>query len=180
MDLNLIFIVVVAFVLLVVIKAAMRKRTFRDHRYQLREPFLSPAERSFYGVISTAVSNDYVVLAKVRVADVIAPETGQDRSNWQTAFNRISAKHFDFVLCDPKTLSIEHVVELHDRSHQSATRAKRDDLLRKACESAGLPLSEFVAKKAYSIDEIRNKILQFQSLGEAKDGRIEPVFKASN
>ena len=111
------------------------------------------------------------MLAKVRVADVIAPAKGQDRSKWQTAFNMISAKHFDYVLCDPSTLAVAQVVELHDRSHGTTKRAKRDDFLRNACQSAGLPLSEFPAKKGYSIDEVRSQI----HMGLAS-GRVEPHF----
>ena len=171
MDLSLIAIIFVAFVVLAVVKAAVRKRPSQEHTYQLRSPFLSPAERSFYGVLCAAVANDYVVLAKVRVADVITPKKGQDRSTWQTAFNMISAKHFDYILCDPNTLSVEQVVELHDKSHKTTKRAKRDEFLRAACESAGLPLREFTARARYSIDEV-GKALSNQSEG----GRLEPHF----
>lgn len=169
MDRDLIVIVIVALIAIVIIKAALRKRPSQPHTYRLRSPFLSPAERSFFGVLCTAFANHYIVLAKVRVADVITPAKEQDRSKWQTAFNMISAKHFDYVLCDPSTLSVAHVVELHDRSHGSAKRTKRDDFLRNACQSAELPLWEFPAKKGYSIEEVRSQVL-----GGPGDGRVEP------
>ena len=163
MDLNIfVILVVTAFIMLTVVKAIRRNRTSQEHSYRLRAPFLSPAERSFYGVLSRAVANDYVVLAKVRVADVIMPAKGYNKSKWQTAFNRISSKHFDYILCDPNSLSVERVVELHDRSHRNATRAKRDHFLRNACQSAGLTLIEFAAKSRYSIEEVRKQIFQAQ------------------
>lgn len=175
MDLNLIVVIVfAALMILAVIRAIWRKRTTEEHSYQLRAPFLSPAERSFYGVLCKAAANDYVVLAKVRVADVITPKKGQNRSKWQTAFNRISSKHFDYALCNPNSLSVEHVVELQDRSHRRTTRAKRDHFLRGACQSAGLSLIEFAAKSTYSIDEVRSQIIGIQTAGGTGDGRLEP------
>ncbi len=176
MDLSLAGILLVGIVaLILILKAAARVRPAREYGYSLRTPFLSAAERSFYGVLCTAVANRYVVLAKVRVADVITPQKSNNRSKWQTAFNRISAKHFDYVLCDPKTLSVEHVVELHDRSHKRANRAQRDKLLRTACESAGLSLIEFAAKPAYSVDEIRQELNRINAAASG-DGRVEPHF----
>ena len=177
MDLNLtVIIVFAAFVFLAFFRAIRRKRTSREHRYRLRTPFLSPAERSFYGVLCKAVANEYLVLAKVRVADVITPEKGQTSSKWQTAFNRISSKHFDYVLCDPRSLSVEHVVELHDRSHRRNARAKRDHFLRSACQSAGLSLIELAAKSTYSIDEVRSQVIRTRMTGGIGDGRIDPSF----
>jgi hypothetical protein len=107
----------------------------------------------------------------VRVADVITPSKSPDMSRRQSAFNRISSKHFDYILCDPNTLSVEQVVELHDKSHKTTKRAERDELLRAACESAGLPLREFSAKARYSIDEVSRGLSDQNEVG-----RVEPHF----
>lgn len=77
----------------------------KGYSYQLSRGLLSKAERSFYGVLVQAVGSNGIVFAKVRVADVINPKKGMSRSDWQRAFNQISAKHFDFVVCDPGDLS---------------------------------------------------------------------------
>lgn len=174
MDLGLIAVILGIVVVFAVIRATTRKQPVSDHQYRLQKTFLSPAERSFYGVLCSAVADEYVVLSKVRVADVITPANSRDRSKWQTAFNRISAKHFDFVLCDPKSLSVEQVVELNDRSHKSAKRQERDDFLRSACAGAGLLLSEFQAKKSYSIEEVRNQIAQAGVRTGGGGGRVNP------
>ena len=176
LDLSFVALVIAVLVVLAVFKAFGRRRRPQELGYQIRTRFLSPAERSFYGVLCSAVANDYVVFAKVRVADVITPMKSQDRSKWQIAFNRISAKHFDYVLCDPKSLVVELVVELNDRSHKRAKRAERDEFLRGACASAGLHLSEFAAKSSYSISDVRSEILRTQTLGETGEGRVEPHF----
>ena len=173
MELGFIVIIVVVIMVLAVIKAIGRKPHSEGDAYRIKKKFLTPAERSFYGVLCSAVANDYVVFVKVRVADVITPANSKDRSKWQVAFNRINAKHFDFVLCDPKTLSVEHVVDLNDRSHKNAKRKERDDLLRSACASAELAFSEIPARRSYSIDGVRNEIAQGRILIGSEE-RVEP------
>ncbi len=123
--------------------------------YERQKELLTSAERSFYGVLLRAVDSKTVVFSKVRVADVLKPVSGLDRSKWQTAFNKISAKHFDFVLCDVKTLSVQMVIELDDGSHQKKARVNRDDFLNAACKSAKLDLIRIKAQRDYRIEELR-------------------------
>ena len=123
--------------------------------YEQQKALLTPAERSFYGVVLQAVDSQTVVFSKVRVADVLKPIQGLDRSQWQTTFNKISAKHFDFVLCDSKTLAVKMVIELDDSSHQKKARVNRDVFLDSACKSAKLDLKRIKAQRAYRIDEVR-------------------------
>lgn len=73
--------------------------------YQKCETLFTPAERSFLGVLQQAVGNNAAIFAKVRVADIVEPKTGLSRSARQKAFNKISAKRFDFLLCDKEDLS---------------------------------------------------------------------------
>ena len=102
------------------------------------------------------------VFIKIRVADILKPTKGQNRSYWQRAFNRISSKHFDFVLCLKEDLSVVCVVELNDRSHNKPKRRKRDEFLRDACKSAGLPLVEVKTKRTYSVSELRDLLNEFK------------------
>jgi hypothetical protein len=41
--------------------------------YEAVPEFLSPAERSFFGVLQQAVASEYQIFAKVRLADVFVP-----------------------------------------------------------------------------------------------------------
>lgn len=126
--------------------------------YRKRGHLCSPAERSFLGVLDRAVGNEYRIFAKVRVADVLAVESGGDRASRQRTFNRISAKHFDFVLCAPGDLAIVAAIELDDGSHDRDARKARDDLVGSAASGAGLTLLRFPAQRAYSIAELREAI----------------------
>jgi hypothetical protein len=124
------------------------------YRYKKIDRIVSPAERSFLGVLNAILDDDIIILTKVRVADALSPLPTNDRSLWQRAFNSISSKHFDFVLCKSDDLSIICAVELNDKSHNNTDRQDRDEFLRSACSGAGLPLIEIPAKNGYVLQEV--------------------------
>jgi len=76
---------------------------------------------------------------------------------------RIHQQHFDFALCDPKTLAFVAVIELNDSSHQSQSRAKRDELIRRVCESAKLPLLEFPVPRSCVVNDVRGRIVSLSA-----------------
>jgi len=131
----------------------------REFSYDKQDALFSPAERSFLGVLNQAIEDNAFVFGKVRVADVLKPSKGIARNQWQTAFNKINSKHFDFVLCDKNDLSLLCAIELNDKSHNSKKRKERDVFLTSACESAMLPLIQIPAQSAYNIDDIRQTLL---------------------
>jgi very-short-patch-repair endonuclease len=96
--------------------------------------------------------------AKVRVADILQPQSGCDRSTWQRAFNKISAKHFDFVICKKEALELKCVIELDDSSHKRQDRANRDNFLNDAAQSAGLAIVHFPVKASYTAEQIQSKL----------------------
>lgn len=150
--------IIIIAVVIVLLLALIGAKGETDYKYRINGPLFSPAERSFYGVIESAVSDDYRVLGKVRIADILTPAKGMGRKHWQIAFNKISAKHFDYVLCRKDTLDVVAVVELDDKSHKKASSKKRDHLIQKACESATLTLVRFPAKANYSVSEVKEVI----------------------
>lgn len=149
-------IVIVGIALFVVL--AKSKGGSSEFPYQLSKYLLSKAERSFYGVLVQAIGKTGLVFSKIRVADVITPKKGLSRSDWQRAFNAVSSKHFDFLVCDPTDCSIKLAIELDDASHSTAKSQKRDSLLNGACESAGLPLLRIKAAKGYVVAEIQRQV----------------------
>lgn len=130
----------------------------QESPYQKEPTLFTPAERSFLGVLEQAVGNEFRIVGKVRLADVLKVKPGLDGPARQRAFNRIQSKHLDFVACDPNDLSIEFAVELDDKSHNQQDRQDRDTFLDKAMEAAGLPIIRFAAKKTYSVQEVGDAI----------------------
>ena len=147
--------IIIIFVVGLIILIQKRKTGPSDYPYQKAGPLFSPAERSFFGILNQVVGGDVRILGKVRVADVIVPKKGLSRSDWQKAFNKISGKHFDFLLCKDSDLSIICAIELNDSSHQSSKRQLRDEFLTGICDAAGIPLVQMTAKSGYKIDDVK-------------------------
>lgn len=143
--------------------------------YQLKGPLFTPAERSFLGVLNSVLKDNVHIMGKVRVADILTPNKGMNKSNWQKAFNKISRKHFDFVLCDKNDYSIICVIELNDKSHKAEQRRERDAFIEKACEAASLPLIQIPAKAGYSLDEIKKELNPYVT--SLQSGRLEGKSK---
>lgn len=144
-----------------------------QYPYVKQDVLFSPAERSFFGVLKKAAGNGAQVFGKVRVADVIAPTKGMSRSDWQKAFNKISGKHFDYIICDANDLSILCAIELNDSSHSSKKRKDRDEFLQGACLSAGVPLIQITAKATYSINEVRLTFDEYMPKGQRDTSVLE-------
>ena len=126
--------------------------------YVKNASLFSAAERSFLGVLDQAAPPAYRVFGKVRIADVISVRKLANRGAWQRAFNKISGKHFDYVLCRADDLSFACVVELDDKSHAKQQRKQRDSFVEEVCSVTGLPLLRVPARHAYAVEDIRQQL----------------------
>ncbi|HKQ47580.1 MAG TPA: DUF2726 domain-containing protein [Phycisphaerae bacterium] len=120
--------------------------------YTSRETLLSRGEAAFHGPLQEAVGGQYLIMCKVRVADVL---TCTD-ADWRRGHGgAISQKHLDFVLCEPASTRIVLAIELDDRSHEAEHRRRRDLFLNEALEVAGVRLLRVKARSNYSAAIIR-------------------------
>lgn len=130
--------------------------------YAVRERIVTKAELRFYRALQKAVLDDFLIFPMVRIADVLAvPAETSQRRKW---LNKIVAKHVDFVLCDPGSLSPKVAIELDDVSHQRPDRQARDEFVDHAFESAGLPLLRIRVGAHYdsrTLRELINRQLEF-------------------
>lgn len=135
--------------------------------YRRIEALFTPAERAFLAVLSQAAGERYQVFGKVRVADVVSVHKVRDRGSYLRAFNRISGKHFDYVICAKADMSIACVVELDDRSHQKPDRMRRDAFLEGVCVAASLPLLRVPVQRNYVPSDIRRELVATIGKGAA-------------
>lgn len=154
----LLVLTLVILILVALLKAALRSGAAERIAYERRNLLFSAAERSFLGVLEQILGKDYRVIGKVRMADIIRPSGGLSRSARMAALNRITSKHFDFAVCDPRTLQVVGVIELDDSSHREASRRRRDEFVDAALSSAGVPIVRIPAQRAYMPAEIRLRL----------------------
>jgi len=177
---NLFVVIIVVVAILAVLGALAPKakggRKATTFPYRRQKSLFSPAERSFLGVLDREVAGRYRVFGKVRLADVLVVNSGLSASERSSAFNRISKKHLDFVLCSPSDLSIVALIELDDKSHQRSDRQERDGFLAAACSAAGFELIRFPVKAAYTAAEVSEALgrLERPSAGELQPVTFRP------
>jgi hypothetical protein len=123
--------------------------------YRLRDDFLSPAELSFYHVLSSVISVRGIISVKVRLADIFFVARPNENKG---AYNAINQKHVDFLVCDPLTMKPLFAVELDDASHNRSDRKERDDFVDKAFQAASLPLWHIAAQREYNPRDIAAQI----------------------
>ncbi len=148
----------VAVVLVLLLVAAVVTRGQVDLPYVAAPALLTPEERAFFVVLRQAVGNDFQLFAKVRLGDILQVESGVSGKRRFAAFGRISSKHADFVLCDPRTFAVVGVIELDDRSHQRADRQERDRFFDAAMRKSGVPVLRITARRTYDKQELRERL----------------------
>lgn len=127
---------------------------------------LSRAEHSFLGVLDRAIQDEFRVMCKVRMLDLLyMPKGSSDRTAWQ---NRVIRKHVDFVLCEPDTMRPALVIELDDASHQSEKAKAGDRLKDRIFGAAGLPILRVAAKRMYHVAGLRESIDTAMDFDRAK------------
>jgi predicted RNA-binding Zn-ribbon protein involved in translation (DUF1610 family) len=172
-------IILVVLVGLLIFKKYFKSDSSAAFPYQSKNSLCSPAERSFLGVLDQLLVDKYRVILKVRLADLLEVPKGVSKSLRQSALNRISSKHADFVVCDKNNLSILGVIELDDQSHKSAKRQKRDGFLDSALIAASIPIVHIRAQNTYSVVDIQNQ-LQNNLLFMAGKSETNPARSASD
>ena len=124
--------------------------------YEKNSSLLSPAERSFYGVLARAVDGRYPIFAKVRLGDLLTISPGTPQF-WRYR-NRIDRKHVDFVLCAADDLTPVLAIELDDTSHERRSRRERDAFVDRALTAADVPILRVSAQRGYVPAELRTMI----------------------
>lgn len=145
--------------------------------YRLTRHYLTPAELAFYGALQRATVGQAQINAKVRLADVLEVDTTHQ---YQRYFNRIAAKHFDFVLSHPETMVPLVAIELDDRSHLRADRRRRDEFVERACAAARLPLLRFPVRSGYDPREIEAKLAPYIGAAAADTATVSQVLATAN
>jgi very-short-patch-repair endonuclease len=158
---DFIAIVLVAALVVVVLVARILRNREPAFPYVPVEALLTPAETAFFASLQLAVGEDFMLFSKVRLADIIEVRPGLANKFRMRAFNRISAKHLDFVICDPDSFTVLGAIELDDKSHQQSNRRERDAFIDKALTAAGIPILHMPAQKRYSALKLREQVLDF-------------------
>jgi len=102
--------------------------------FYAKKPLSQPEQVLYHRLV--AALPDCIVLAQVQLSRVLGVKKGGNFHEWNNRINRMS---LDFLICH-KDSSIVAAVELDDKTHEKASRAKADAKKEKALSAAGVAL----------------------------------------
>lgn len=128
---------------------------------------LTPAELSFFHVLTRVVQDRCLILTKTRMADLFGLRRSEESL---PAFDRIGCQHVDFVLCDPRTSEMLAAIEVDDRPLDQPGKHERDRFMDRLFAWNRLPLIRIPSTFIYAPEKLRRELSQV--LGE---GRLQAV-----
>jgi len=123
--------------------------------YHLKNNVLTKSEQKLYEALKPIVDkNNLIVFPKVRLADFIyCPKHTNDSF---TCFNKIKAKHIDFLICNSDTEPLL-AVELDDKYHETAAAAERDRFIDEVYKKVRL---EILHLRNYDEEDLESMVIE--------------------
>ncbi|MEO3878286.1 DUF2726 domain-containing protein [Rheinheimera fenheensis] len=169
---------VLLLILLLVVVVALVASRFIDSGnpfpLQKKTSLFSPVERSFMQLLEKAVGNDYKILNRVKLADLMELKSGISDKARASTLVKLNAKYLDFVLCDPNDFSVIAVLDLVNNSSKDGHKAVPDWFVNGALDAAGVPYLRMKIKAGYTAADIQAAIAT--RLGKTV-AKAEPQFK---
>jgi len=122
-----------------------------EWKYQPK-PLLTPTEANFHTVLQSLSSDRCHILCKPRLADFL--DHGKDG----VAFNKISQKHVDFLVCRPGDWMPMLGIELDDHTHNLKDVKKRDMLVNAIFAQVGIPLLRIHVSEVEKMEPLVEKL----------------------
>lgn len=129
-------------VVVAVLAATMRARSGPAYKYS-RRSLMTDRELQFFNVLRQALPQAQIFSQVSMSAIVEAQNKGKEG---QAARARFSQKYVDYVICSPNC-RVLYVIELDDRSHNSARAKKADATKDEILANAGIPLKRYSSVK---------------------------------
>ena len=139
--------------------------------FQMAYSVLTKAELEFYNALKHIIDmQNEKICPKVRMIDVLWVKTYV--KNKQSFLNKVTRKHFDFVVCDINTLKPLYAIELDDKTHEIEERKERDEFVDKLFEKLNFKVIHIKWQSQYDIEKLRmrlNEELKKESLSNKSE-----------
>ena len=118
----------------------------------------TPAERTFLALIEEAVGNDFRILCRVKMSDILSIRQSTDKKISQNATTRANSKHLDFVLCSKEDMSPVIAIDLVHAKGKDGYKSQRDYFVSGALDAAHIPHVRIKVRSGYKARDIRECI----------------------
>jgi hypothetical protein len=144
--------------------------TVNNIKYQKKETLFLPPEKLFFNALQTALANEYQLLAKISLADLVEFE-----SNASTfATSSIATQKVNFIVCDKSTLKLLCAIEVTDNFQQKETSANSSSPLATICKNADIPLVSVTRQMKYDAQQLRAQILKILQANDNIEDKSHP------
>ncbi|MEZ5387413.1 MAG: DUF2726 domain-containing protein [Prosthecobacter sp.] len=130
-----------------------------DPEVRIRMPYeytakalLTPTEARFHECLLQITDSRCRIQVKPRLADVFQHE------NVNGAFQKISQKHVDFLICRNDDWMPMLGIEVDDDSHQRADRKERDQFVNNLFASTGVPLLRLPVRELDHLEKLVSEL----------------------
>lgn len=127
-----------------------------NYVFKPKGQLFTPVERSFLQLLEQAVGNEFKIICRVKLSDLVTVRNPLRKKQMSDALSKTSAKHLDFVLCDRKSLDPVMAVDLVYRQGTESYKAQKDLFVTNALDNANIPLARIKVKSGYSLEEIKD------------------------
>jgi hypothetical protein len=149
--------IILMMILIVVSAGAVMLSTPDAHyAFKKKEQLFTPVERTFMQLLEQAVGNEFKVICRVRLSDLVTPSAKAQKKQKTTALSKAALKYIDFVLCDKNDMQPVLAIDLVHRQGNDGYKTQKDLFVSNALDTANLPLARIKVKSGYSLEEIRD------------------------
>ncbi|WP_016955480.1 DUF2726 domain-containing protein [Catenovulum agarivorans] len=169
-------IIVLIMVLVIVAGAAIHlTQSGAPFPFQKRNTLYSAPEVAFMIKLEQAVGDQFRVISRVKLNDLLQPEGSVKPRAAQIAKTKASNKSLDFVLLDRKTFEPVAAIDLVNTESKQGYKAKPDWFVRGALETVGIPHVRIRIKAGYKASEIRECLSAKIGKGKLTPLNVRPV-----
>jgi hypothetical protein len=129
-----------------------------DFPFAVKRQMFTAAERQFLTLIEHAVGNEFRVISRVRLSELLSLRKNTNQKIAKSALLRAGAKQVDFVLCDKSDMTPIMAIDLVYGSGPNGHNMQRDFFVNGALETAAIPHVRIKAKAGYSVADIKECI----------------------
>jgi len=155
MEFAIILIMVLIVLAIVAIKLSVDDVSFP---FTSKNQLFSPVEHQFLDMIEKAVGNEFRVMCRVKLTDILALRRNTNKKMAKTALLRAGGKQLDFVLVSKTDMTPVLALDLVHSLGKEGHKTTRDFFVTGALDSAGIPHARIKARHGYKIEDIRDCI----------------------
>jgi hypothetical protein len=151
-------IVLMMLLILVAVGAMKLHEPVLGFPFKKKGNLFTPVERTFLGLIEESVGNEFRILCRVKMSDILTIHQNADKKTSKNAASRAGSKHLDFVLCSKEDMSPIIAIDLVHSSGKDGYKSQRDFFVSGALDAAHIPHVRIKVRAGYKAQDIRECI----------------------